>query len=271
VATEPVSETPNTAASSSAIENELTTYRAVSVLAITGFVAGLFSALSFASLFFLAASVLAVVFGAVALKRIRTYPDLLTGAGFANLGIAMGLIFGLSATTYKVSQQLVLNRQAAAFGKVFAEAANSGSLAEVLYYCIPPSGQAEETPEGVLLQMRQMMEQRQDSDPRLPVAERLIARMNSSDEEHIDLDRVLEAGFDGTKPEAYVRLVVHGPNDGRYDETEAVLLQISADIHNGRRGWWVEDLTYPFVDEDVPEVVAPAHSHGGGAATHAAH
>ena len=94
------------------IENELPTYRAISNLAIFSLVCGALAIFSFAHPFFYLAAILAVVLGMLAHRAIRQYPDMLTGHGIANAGIALGLIFGLGCGTYTTVQTFVRTRMA---------------------------------------------------------------------------------------------------------------------------------------------------------------
>ncbi len=77
----------------SPIENELPTYRAISNRAIFSLVFGAMAIFCFAHPIFYVAAVLAVVLGVLAHRAIREYPDMLTGHGLANAGIALGLDF----------------------------------------------------------------------------------------------------------------------------------------------------------------------------------
>ncbi len=97
----------------SAIENEIPTYRAISKYAIFSVLFGIISSFSFASLFFLVFSVGAVILGILAHLAIKQYPDMFTGRRLANVGIALGLIFGLVVSTYTGVQSFLLTREAA--------------------------------------------------------------------------------------------------------------------------------------------------------------
>ncbi len=91
-----------------AIENEIPTYRAVSTLAVASLLFGLISGLAFADFNFLVAAALAVGVGALALRKIRRQPDVLTGSGFAQAGIILGLAFALSSVTYTFVQNKLI-------------------------------------------------------------------------------------------------------------------------------------------------------------------
>ena len=93
----------------SAIENEIPSYRAISRYAVFSLICGIIASFSFASLFFVF-SVAAVILGILAHLGIKKYPDMITGRGMANVGIALGLIFGLIVSTYTGVHALILSR-----------------------------------------------------------------------------------------------------------------------------------------------------------------
>ena len=74
----------------SPIENELPAYRAISTRAIFSLLFGSLAIFCFAHPIFYAIAALAVVLGVLAHRAIRQYPDMLTGHGLANAGIALG-------------------------------------------------------------------------------------------------------------------------------------------------------------------------------------
>ncbi len=111
----------------SVIENELPTYRAISNLAIFSLVCGALAIFTWAHPFFYLASLLAVVLGVLAHRTIRNYPDMLTGRGLANAGIALGVVFGLGCGTYSTVQSYVRTHLAEKFAKHYAEVLQSAS------------------------------------------------------------------------------------------------------------------------------------------------
>ena len=65
--------------------------------AIFSFICGVVAIFAGPIPIFYLASILAVVLGILAHRAIRQHPDMLTGHGLANTGIALGLAFGLAA------------------------------------------------------------------------------------------------------------------------------------------------------------------------------
>ena len=134
----------------SPIENELPTYRAISKSATISLLCGILASFAFAYLFFLVFAVLAVCLGILANRGIRRHPDMLTGRGMANAGIALGIIFGLVVTTYTSVQTFVLTRDASQFGERYAEVLQKGSFGDLLWYGLYPDTRKEKTPEQAL-------------------------------------------------------------------------------------------------------------------------
>ena len=83
------------------IENELPAYRALSRMAIASLVFGIGSILTFTSPYFVPLGVLAVVSGMMAQRSIRKLPDVLTGERMANVGVALALLFTLTAPDHR--------------------------------------------------------------------------------------------------------------------------------------------------------------------------
>jgi len=117
----------------SPIENELPTYRAISTRAIFSLVFGALSVFVVAHPFFYATAILAVVVGIAANRAIRNHPDMLTGQGLANVGIALGLISGLGCGTYTVVQNRIRTRLGESIAHKYEAVLKSNSLADMLF------------------------------------------------------------------------------------------------------------------------------------------
>ncbi|RUL89004.1 DUF4190 domain-containing protein [Tautonia sociabilis] len=249
--------------SASPIENELPTYRAISTWAIGALTLGVISAATFASLNFLIASIGAIACGAIALRMIRRYPDLLTGAGLANVGIALGLITGLAAPTISFVQHSILARQARAYGDLFSQTLQEKGLADAFWIAQPPSRREQTTPQKLLAEVeansqQQMME---GGDPRLIGLRSMAERLASSSEQHIYVDGIEAKGFEGITPFAYIRLGLDGPESEKYPALQYALIKVEATKHDGRREWFVQDLTFPYTSGSRANVVESAHGH----------
>ena len=143
-----------TAPAGPAIENEIPTYRAISRQAIFSVACGALSVCSFAHPAFYLFSVLAVGLGILAQRAIRRYPDMLTGAGLANAGITLGLVFGLISGTVSTVQYFVRKRQAEEFARKYAEVLKSPNEGDVLWYGTHPDLRKEKTGAQLCKSMR---------------------------------------------------------------------------------------------------------------------
>jgi len=247
----------------SVIENEIPTYRAISSWAVASIVLGVISGVAFANLYFLVAAIGAVVSGAIAQRMIRAYPDLLTGRGLANLGIALGLICGLGATTYKAVQWTLIGKEATAFAEVYGQVLREGSFADAFWYQQPPPVRRDRDPQEMYNQFR---EETADQDmamvqPELITFQQLQERVQASDETHVHVDAIERRGFDGTIPFAEVRLHIEGPGSEQFPAEQSALLRLRGITGEHGREWYVERVTYPYESGAQARVIEPAHTH----------
>lgn len=250
--------------SASPIENELPTYRALSGWAVTALVLGVISLATFASLTFLIASVGAIASGAFALRSIRRYPDLLTGTGPANLGIALGLITGLASPTVYVVQRAIIDRQARAYGEQLAEALQQEGLSQAFWLAQPAAARAQTTPEKLLAEVEAASQQdpMAGADPRFNSLRGMATRLAGSDEQHVHVEGIEAKGFDGVNPFAMVLLMLDGPSTDQFpEEQQFALLRIEAAKYEGQRTWFVQDITFPYEAGSRANVVESAHGH----------
>lgn len=262
MATDPHAATPPASTwSASPIENELPTYRAISAWAVASLVLGLVSIATFASLTFLIASVGAIAAGAIALRSIRRYPELLTGAGLANVGIALGLISGLSAPTVSVVRHQIVGREARAVADQLVDALDTKGLAEAYWWFQPPSVRSQSTPQKILAESEANLQDPMGADARLSTLHTLDDRLATSDDQHIHVDEVESRGFNGVTPFANIRVMVDGPASDTFPAEQFALLRMEAADHEGRRQWYVSDLVYPYEPESRAQVVESAHGH----------
>lgn len=264
-----------TAEESPAIENEVPAYRAIDPLAVLALVLGVASALCFADLYFLVAAAGAVVVGIVAERKIRRLADVLTGLGLARAGIALGVIFGLSAVTYSYVSDWVLRREAASFARryvhdIFPEpgapgAAEGSPIATAVWYQMPPANRRGLSPNGALEMLRRSAPDIYESQTR---GVRTIQDRLHDDPAHrrvtfAGLERVF---YDGVKPKAYALLRVAGPPTERHKDAEQfALLALEGERRGPRIHWFVETVVFPYQPNTyVPrsEPVDDGHGHG---------
>lgn len=246
---------------STSIENELGSYRAVSGLAVTSLLLGLLGALSFASRSFLPAAAAAVVVGALALRSIRRYPDLLTGRRLAEIGIALGLVCGLSSFTFGYVREKVIERQAAVFARQYVETLNTKDFAQIFFLQMPESERKTTNPTKFLQEIQEQSAGAFESDPRVVVIKDLTTRLSRSPDEEAHFVKVEDIGFEGTKPVAFAVLELDGPAAEREPQARHALLKLGASDTDGRRTWHVVEVRYPYTSGSMATVVESAHGH----------
>ena len=245
----------------SAIENELPAYRAISVRAVFSLVCGAIAIFTFAHPFFYLAAILAVVLGIVAHRAIRQHPDMLTGHGIANAGIALGLIFGLGCGTYTVVQSYVRTRVSEKFAHKYEGILQSNSLADLLWYNLHPDGRKDQTGEQLLKTLettkpkdKMMVEQKYGS------LLTLNKRLKASQDEHVKFVAIEAIGEDdsrGSEMPVYALAVyeVNGPGNKDFPEKRQYALAIlKGRIKDKQYEWWVDDVKFPY----TPRSYAPA-------------
>ena len=262
MATDP-SAAPGTAPtwSSSAIENELPTYRAISLWAVGSLVLGVISGVTFASLGFLVASALAIATGAFALRTIRREPDRYTGAGLANVGIALGLMTGLAAPTYTVVQRTIIGRQANAYAEALCEAMREGGFPQALWYSSVPTARQQATADQMVEELQAQSESEPMPNPRVVALRAITDRLESSDEQHIHVEGIENRGYDGITPFAGILLRIDGPNPAGVPTTEFAMLLVKGIDSDAHREWFVEEIQYPYERGSETQVVESAHGH----------
>jgi Domain of unknown function (DUF4190) len=260
----------------SPIENELPTYRAISTSAIFSLVLGALAIFCFAHPLFYGAAVLAVVVGIAAHRAIRNYPDMLTGHGLANAGIALGLIFGLGCATYSTVQTYVRTRMAESFAHTYEEVLKSNKLADLIFYSLHPEGRKTQSGEDILANLekskprdKMMMEQKYGS--LLSLNKRL-----KENDQHVEFVRIEGVGIDerqGAELPVYALAVyeIHGPATKAFPEKQQYALAILKGRPKGKQQyeWWVEELRFPYTPKTyVAPVTLPDDGHGHGQGGH---
>ena len=71
-------------------------------------------------------------------QKIKQLPDVLTGQRLANVGIGLGLIFGLASATYGSVQYFIQHRQASLFATKYADVLKAADMGELLWYNSTP-------------------------------------------------------------------------------------------------------------------------------------
>ncbi len=128
-------------------ENVVSTYRAITPLAIASLIFGMVAICSFLSPWFALSGALAIVSGVMAIRAIRRLPEALTGERMANTGIALGLLFSLAALTIAFMQMWIIDREATKFARGYVDAVQSAALPQLLFLHEEPRVRKERTPE----------------------------------------------------------------------------------------------------------------------------
>jgi len=263
VATDPLTtrtlEADPNSISSAAIENEFPTYRAISRGAVFALLFGIMSLACFADpWYFLAIPIIAIVTGVLADRRIQRYPDILTGRNLAQAGIGMALIFSLSALTLSTVQRYIYAKSASRFAERYVEVLQKGGLGDMLYYAVDPKHRSSTTPEKLL-----EMARTKESDPakgemadmRNAPYKRIMGRLSSGGDQHVEFIRIENVGMAEDKPFALALFKIHGPTSKAYTEEEQYIGVALKSLNDGSEDpWWVDEIQFPY----KPATYAPA-------------
>lgn len=197
-------------------ENELPAYRAVSRLAIASLVFGIASVFSFVAGYFALFGMIAIVFGLMAQRRIRSLPDVLTGSRMADAGIALGLLFSLSALTITTSQTWIIDHEARKFARSYVEALRSGSLDNVLFLEMHPESRKTKTQAELIAEMKQSMRGPGMLEMQTQAPRDMMKRLASTPGQTVELGKITDHTVVGM--DAYVEflLVFKGPRSQEF-------------------------------------------------------
>ncbi len=256
----------------SPIENELPTYRAISPLAVGSLIFGLFGVLAFADLRFVVSAALAVLLGALALWRIRRQSDVLTGAGLAQAGLALGLIFGLSSVTITFTQNLLLTRRAEAFVRnEIVPVLNGRNLDECLWFKLTPTDRRGLSPQQA---RAKFADPSHASDPMMfemaaGSIVTIVRILNEQPQAKVVFDQVEKTSLDGITPVVQLRLDIEGykpnPKDTKSDDPSRsfVGIVLKSQGEGKNQSWWVDEYLYPYTpDSYQPKVKSIEEEHG---------
>jgi hypothetical protein len=264
----------------SPIENEIPAYRAISSLAVFSLIFGIGAVFTFADIRFAVLAALAIVLGALALRRIRRFPDMLTGAGLARTGVALGLVFSLSATTFLFVRDFQVRHSASRFARGYARLLDSADIVGASWYRLPPGQrQADRKAQYDSLMANADFEMKARYLGPIVELQNQTSRPGAS-AEFVGLER---AGFDGVTPYAFALVRIKpGPHDhddhaghdhaeGEDDdhdhaapEEQFALLELRSDPEAGGFAWYVNELMFPYQRDShelQPKPVDDGHGH----------
>jgi hypothetical protein len=251
------------APNASAIENELPTYRAVSPHAVLALVCGLLAVFSFAHFSFLLFAAAAIVLGFVADRKIARMPEVLTGRFLAQAGIALALIFGLSAITLTLVQDRIRMREAEKFARHYAQVLTKGTYEDALWYGRDPNSRRGMTPQELAAETARFMTGPQKLDAENSPLKKLVERLKEIQGE-VDFIKIEKQGQDKLDSFATALYEIHPAADKSIDEAERyVLVYFKGWNTNRRYEWWAEQVVFPAQpDTFTPPAAAVDDGHG---------
>jgi hypothetical protein len=261
---------PSSTAPLSPIENEIPAYRAISSLAVFSLVLGIASVFAFASLSFALLGLGAVVCGTIALSRIRRFPDMLTGSGLANVGIALGLVFSLSATTFATTRWLQVRQSASAFAEGYAKLLDSNDMATAAWYRIPPAQRDKDRQK----QYQQMVKETDIETKQRMLGDIMAVQTRATKPDaKVEFVRLEAAGYDGVTPYAIALFHVIGGEEPHaegekghvHDDSEDYLMaEMRSDPSQKGFAWYMKEIAYPYKPASytpAPKPVSDGHNH----------
>lgn len=248
----------------SAIENEIPAYRAVSRPAVASLLLGVAGVLAFADLWFLLFSLAAIVAGVVALRRINRFPDMLTGAGLARIGIALGLVFSLSAATFTGVRQFQVQSSADRFARGLTKVLASRNVANIAYYRNTEAQRKDKTPAEVYQEMNQGADEMTRMMYIGPV-ENIVGQYNSGKGGEVHYLGLEKSGYQGVQPYAFALYEFHAKDAaGKPNETLA-LIELKSPADTPGFSWYISEIIYPYerLSHKLAEKpVDDGHGHG---------
>ena len=231
----------------------------------------LVASFSFAHSFFYVSAALAVVLGFLAHRTIRQYPDMFTGQGLANAGIALGLIFGLTSATYAFVQTYVRTHQAEKYAKQYAETLKSSPVADALLQTIHPEVRKDQNGDSILKKLESSSPRdRMSMEQKYGQLIALKKRLDTSKEEHVNFVRIEGVGDDegnGSEIPIYAAALyeVDGPGSKEFPEKQQYAMAILKGRLKGRQyEWWVDDVRFPYKPKSYEPPAAKPVDDGHG-------
>jgi len=251
------------------IENEIPAYRAISRAAVISLLLGLSSLFCFADFTFLVLAVGAVVAGFMALRKIRQVPEILTGAGLARVGIALGLIFGFSSVTRVVAGNFLVDREAGAFATHYLDILATKPLSLAVWYQQPPQYRERKGPDDVIDELKKA--------PKSPGGGNLFQEQTATltklkdrikaPNVHVHYSGIETKAADGLTQHANALVEIDNPADkDPVSKEEFALLELTKPPGGGQYDWMVKKIHYPYKPASASAAPLPkaddGHGHG---------
>ncbi len=261
---QPPSTSPPDSMATPAIDNEFPTYRAISSTAVLSTVFGLASVFSFADLWFLLLAAGAVILGLYSLRKIRQLPDVLTGAGLARVGIGIGLLFGLSALTQVVTENISINLDAGEFAKFYVRCPQGKAGEHRALVSANAAYRKENSPDQLVEDLKKSRSQARSGDSYQQAAKPIVAikeRLDGGNGGEISYSGIESKAIDGLTiyANALVKLDLKGTKE--HPEKEAYAL---IQLVKGPEDWVVREVLFPYTPKSAIAVVEKKDDDGHG-------
>jgi ABC-type multidrug transport system fused ATPase/permease subunit len=227
-------------------ENVVSTYRAITPLAIASLILGLAAIFSFLSLWFAISGALALVSGIMAIRAIRRLPEALTGERMANAGIALGLLFSLAAVTIDFVQVWIMDREATKFVRGYVADIQSAALEQALFLHADPGYRKEKTPEENIAQYSGSPQSKGIFEMETQGVRDMIKRIKSTPGQTVTLSRILNHAADGMGAYVEFVLILQGPKSQDFPaETQYGIVGVHGNPEGRVYAWKVQSTKFP--------------------------
>jgi hypothetical protein len=227
------------------IDNELPAYRAVHPLAILSLIFAVTSVLAYLSSYFVVFGAVAIVLGVLAQRKIRRLSDVYTGERMANAGIALGLLFSLSALTIGFVQGWMIDRDASKFAREYVKVLQDGTEVDAFYFESPPHTREGRAPQEVYEQAKAQAKGAMFDEQIRP--SRDIKRRLSGPGQTVEFYGIFKHDSKDLQVYANAIFKFKGPKTQEFPEeaqyAEAVLHGLPKPGANYE--WWIERLIFP--------------------------
>jgi hypothetical protein len=227
------------------IDNELPAYRAVHPLAIVSLLFGAVAVLTYLSWYFAIFGAIAIVLGVLAQRNIRRLSDVYTGERMANAGIALGLLFSLSALTIGFVQGWMIERDAGRFAREYVKVLQQGTEADASYLESNPHAREGKTPQELYDQAKASAKGQMFDEQTRPVRD--IKRRLSNPGQTVEFYGIMKHDSKDLQVYANAVLLFKGPKTQAFPEeiqyAEAVLHGLPKS--GATYDWWIESLVFP--------------------------
>ena len=194
------------------------------------------------------------------------------------MGIALGLVFSLSAVTFHYVQTLKLRGSALEFARKYAEVLGSHNVADAYWYQTPPPMRKGKTPKGILDNLQKnegSMNPMIVEEETAPI--KMIHDVLTTHDGTVEVEEVEQVGFDRLTPYAFVVLKVAGQDDAHADQTDPTaghdhedgpqyaMVELRSLPDSPTFDWYVVQLLFPYElhsHELAVEPVDDGHGHG---------